>query len=77
MSSVVLPANIKLKKRQIEIILVKADSVVQMDVAMIGKGTADPYIEFLFGGLKVKSKVCKGTLNPVWNQKILVHHGLT
>jgi Ca2+-dependent lipid-binding protein len=72
MSSMILPANIKLKKKQIEIILIKGESIVQMDVALIGKGTADPYIDFLYGGLKVTSKICKGTLNPVWNQKILV-----
>jgi len=37
-----------------------------------GSGTSDPYIKAYFGGIHIKSKVCEKTLNPQFNQKLLM-----
>lgn len=72
MSSIMLPPQIKVKKQQIEIILGKAERVAKMDYKVVGTGTADPFVEFSFGGLQVKSRTVKDSLEPVWNQKICI-----
>lgn len=71
-NQIMLPPQIKIQKQQVEIRVVRAERVVKMDFAVIGTGTADPYMTFSFGGMTLKTKVCKDTLSPVWNQKILL-----
>jgi len=39
-------------------------------------GTSDPYCIFEIGKQKAKSKVIKSTLNPVWNETIVMHCNL-
>lgn len=35
-------------------------------------GLSDPYLKISVGTVKVKTKVCKRTLNPMWNQTLLL-----
>lgn len=72
MNKIMLPPQVKVKKLQIEIRVVAAERVVKMDYELIGTGTADPYLELSYGGMKLKSRTCKDTLTPVWNQKVMI-----
>ena len=43
-----------------------------MDTSLFNKGSADPFVEVDIGGLKIKSKTVDSSLNPVWNQALLI-----
>lgn len=70
MGAIMLPPQIKMKKQQITIKIIKAEGIVKMDE--YGAGKADPYISFKLGGLKSKTSVKTSTLEPTWNEKILI-----
>ncbi|XP_028406048.1 extended synaptotagmin-3-like [Dendronephthya gigantea] len=47
--------------------LIEAKELVKMDSALKG-GAADPYIILEVGAQKFRTKTCKNTLKPVWNE---------
>lgn len=48
-----IPANIQMKKKQIVINLFRAADLVAHD----GSGKADPYVKFFLGGISIQSKI--------------------
>lgn len=47
--------------------VIEAKELIKMDSALKG-GAADPYINIEIGAQVFRTKTCKNTLNPVWNE---------
>jgi Ca2+-dependent lipid-binding protein len=57
----------------VDMIIVKAQDLLKMDVAVVGEGKADPYIKVLGEDdrLLLKTDTKKKTLNPIWGTPCL------
>ena len=60
-----IPPNIVMDRKQIVIKVFRAKNIVPLD--SVSK-KADPYVKFDLGGITIKSKVLKNTLEPTFNQ---------
>ncbi len=58
---------------ELHIHLIKARNLLVMDEAMlVGKGSSDPYVKFACFGENKKSQVIKKSLDPEWDEKIVL-----
>ena len=69
-----MPSQVKVEYRQLKIYLMRVEEVPDMDSTFSLKKKdrpADPFVEFIYFGLKIKSKVSKNKNDiAVWNQII-------
>ncbi|GFR74432.1 extended synaptotagmin-like protein 2 [Elysia marginata] len=52
----------------VRITVVEAKDLMAEDIALIGKGTSDPYVVLRVGAKTVKTTIKDKTLSPVWNE---------
>ena len=66
---VLMPPQIQTQGYEMQIDLIKAESLVKMDGFM---GSIDSYVIFEFGHNKMKSPIIKDNLNPTYGKTITV-----
>jgi hypothetical protein len=49
--------------------VVRGDNLRAMDTGLLDSGKSDPFVTLKVGKEKRETKVCKKTLNPVWNEE--------
>lgn len=67
-SKVLLPPFLNMEMNQMTIVLTRAQNIKKMDKF----GKVDPFVKVKFGLVEFKTKHCKDTYDPIWNQTILV-----
>jgi hypothetical protein len=60
------PADASQHPRTVEVTVVKGLSLIAKDMG----GTSDPFVEVHFNQQKLKTKVVKQTVNPLWNETL-------
>lgn len=66
--NVLYPPQITTTPYQIHIKVFRGEKLKKMDTF----GKTDPYVQIIYAGMEVKSTILKVTLDPVWNEELLV-----
>ena len=73
LSEPLMPSSIKKSYKQLHFKLFRAENLPVMDLAMIGEGSTDAYVQMSYGGKSLKSKYVETKKNKVeWNQEMLI-----